>query len=155
MLRITYPENGASVAVLTDEQKEYMEMDRSSFVRETFDWLNLKRESDKENPHPRPVILKWEPAVMGLAQISETEDIAPRFIYVDGISNMRDAGGWRTKDGRRIRQRMVFRGSEMNSHVTISPKGIETILNDLKIRTDLALCAPKENRLDVLLANYR
>ena len=74
MLKITYPENGACVAVLTDEQKEYMEMDRSGFTREDFDWLNLKRESEKERSHPRPVTLKWEPAVMGLAQISETED---------------------------------------------------------------------------------
>ena len=43
----------------------------------------------------------------------------------------------------------------MNSHVTISPKGIETMLNDLRIRTDLDIRALKENRLDVLRVNYR
>ena len=199
MLKITYPENGACVAVLTDEQKEYMEMDRSGFTREDFDWLNLKRESEKERSHPRPVTLKWEPAVMGLAQISETEDfvhaftatgegeasiynlkigttyyarilsgtdesevisfmtedMAPRLIYVDGISNVRDAGGWKTKDGRRVRQGLLYRGSEMNSHVTISPKGIETMLNDLRIKTDLDVRSLRENRMDVLRVNYQ
>ena len=30
----------------------------------------------------------------------ETEDRAPRWIYIDGITNVRDMGGWKTVDGK-------------------------------------------------------
>ena len=68
-----------------------------------------------------------------------TEDVAPCFYEVDGISNVRDAGNWSTKYGRRIKQGLLFRGSEMNIHHTITEKGIDVMRNILHIHTDLDL----------------
>ncbi|MBQ8649017.1 MAG: tyrosine-protein phosphatase [Clostridia bacterium] len=69
----------------------------------------------------------------------KTEDVAPVFYDAEGISNVRDAGNWKTKYGCRIKQGLLFRGSEMNIHHTITEKGIDVMRNILKIKTDLDL----------------
>lgn len=71
------------------------------------------------------------------AETFKTEDVAPAFYEVDGISNVRDAGNWKTKYGCRIKQGLLYRGSEMNIHHTITEKGIDVMRNILKIHTDL------------------
>ena len=44
-----------------------------------------------------------------------TEDLPPRWITMEGsVKNVRDLGGWKTLDGRRVKQGMVFRGSGLN-----------------------------------------
>ena len=68
-----------------------------------------------------------------------TEDLAPRWIRVDGNTNVRDAGGWKTEDGRRVKQGLLYRGSEMNTHNFITEAGIDTMVKELGIRTDLDL----------------
>lgn len=68
-----------------------------------------------------------------------TEDLAPRWIKVDGGTNIRDAGGWKTEDGRRVKQGLLYRGGEMNTHVCITEAGIDTMVNELGIRADLDL----------------
>ena len=78
-------------------------------------------------------------------------DGAPRWIAAGGIVNVRDNGGWKTKDGMRIRQGMLFRGSEMEwqsyhdrdpskeHHLQITEEGIRVIRKELGVRTDLDL----------------
>ena len=66
-----------------------------------------------------------------------TEDRAPRWIYIDGITNVRDIGGWKSKDGRRIRQGLLFRGSEMDIHKEITEAGIAELRDHLGVKTDL------------------
>ncbi len=66
-----------------------------------------------------------------------TEDTAPRWIFAEGGTNIRDAGGWKTLDGRRIRQGLLFRGSEFGPHAVITEKGIRTLREEIGIRTDL------------------
>ena len=68
-----------------------------------------------------------------------TEETAPRWIRAEGISNVRDLGGWRTADGRRIRQGLIFRGSEMDTHHAITEDGKRTLREELGVRTDLDL----------------
>lgn len=68
-----------------------------------------------------------------------TEALPPRWIRVDGITNVRDAGGWKTESGKTIRQGLLYRGSEMDIHVTITDEGIRTMREELGIRTDLDL----------------
>ena len=67
----------------------------------------------------------------------KTEDAAPRWIEVNGISNVRDMGAWRTMDGRRVRQGLIFRGGEMDTHQFITEEGVRVLRDDLHIRTDL------------------
>ena len=46
-----------------------------------------------------------------------TEDMAPRWIKLEGrVGNTRDLGGWKTMDGRRIKQNMIFRGQGLNDN---------------------------------------
>ncbi len=66
-----------------------------------------------------------------------TEAAAPRWIEAEGISNVRDMGAWRTKDGKRVRQGLIFRGSEMDTHHSITENGVRVLREELKIRTDL------------------
>ena len=78
-----------------------------------------------------------------------TEDRAPRWIEIEGRSgNIRDIGGWRTADGRRVLQGMAFRGKELNDNsVTGERQGpnrltvedVKYFTQTLGIRTDLDL----------------
>lgn len=68
-----------------------------------------------------------------------TENVTPRWIFAEGTTNIRDAGGWITTDGRKIRQGLLYRGSEMDTHKTITEEGIRTLRDVLGICTDLDL----------------
>lgn len=83
----------------------------------------------------------------GEARMFFTEDVAPRWLEVDGMSNVRDMGGWKTLDGRRVKQGLLFRGSEMDTHHTITAAGIKTFREEIGIRTDLDLRAEAVGRM--------
>jgi len=83
-----------------------------------------------------------------------TEDLPPRWIGLEGrTGNLRDLGGWRTEDGRRVRQGMAFRGEAMNDNSVngeavgrcrLMVEDVAYLLDVLKIRTDLDLRTPRE-----------
>ena len=64
----------------------------------------------------------------------ETNGRCPRFMYVDGMTNVRDCGGWKTVSGKRTNQGLLYRGSEMNSHVEITDTGMRTMRDEMKIK---------------------
>jgi protein-tyrosine phosphatase len=78
-----------------------------------------------------------------------TEDVTPRWIAIQGrVGNIRDLGGYRTADGKRVRQNLIFRGQGLNDNsgdgefpgqnrLMIVDRSY--LLNVLKIRTDLDL----------------
>lgn len=78
-----------------------------------------------------------------------------RFINCGGIFNFRDAGGWTTLDGKRIKQGLIYRGGEMNDHTL--PNGHEKnifgdsdpakkiFVDDLGIRVDIDLRTREES----------
>ena len=82
----------------------------------------------------------------------ETAD-TPRMLNVDGLVNVRDFGGRKTIDGQRIKQDLLYRGSEMDGSVeeayAITADGLDIMLNDLKIKTDMDL-RTKQNDTGVL-----
>ncbi len=68
-----------------------------------------------------------------------TSPLLPRPLAVDGISNVRDFGGYRCADGKhRVRFDRIWRSSEMDTHIHITPAGKETLLS-FGIHTDLDL----------------
>lgn len=83
-----------------------------------------------------------------------TADLPPRLIRVPGVPNMRDLGGWRTVDGRRVRQGLVYRSANLceNSvecrerppRTRMTPETCLYMTNALGIRTELDLRGPKE-----------
>ena len=85
--------------------------------------------------------------------------MGPRLMNVEGVYNMRDLGGWTTTDGRVVKQGLLYRGCELDGAVadnyTITKAGINTMLNDLGIKTDMDLRLDSENphNIDVLGGN--
>ena len=60
-----------------------------------------------------------------------------RFIRVPGITNVRDCGIWQTGDCGRMRQGMVFRGSEWDAHCHLTPEGRRILIEETHLRTEL------------------
>lgn len=58
-----------------------------------------------------------------------------RTIFIDGVSNTRDIGGYQTSDGKRIRQGLVYRGGNLDN---ITQEG-KNQFKALGIKTDLEL----------------
>lgn len=55
-----------------------------------------------------------------------TEDRAPRLIRMGGVRNVRDLGGWKTLDGRRVRQGLVYRSQGLNDNADWCVRDPET-----------------------------
>lgn len=72
-----------------------------------------------------------------------TSDVAPRNLFVDGVTNCRDLGGWKTTDGKRIKQGMIYRTARFNANDSATPivteSGKKTLTEELKIKTELDL----------------
>lgn len=78
-----------------------------------------------------------------------TEDFAPRWIAIEGrVGNIRDLGGRRTTDGRRVKQGMAYRGCGLNANSETGdvPGPNRLMVEDIKyltgilgIKTDLDL----------------
>jgi len=89
-----------------------------------------------------------------------TEGDAPRFLRAGGVGNFRDLGGWRTEDGRRVRQNMILRSAGLRfsskakggffrqkvelGQRRVTDAGLKTLKDDFRIRTDLELRTPQE-----------
>jgi len=64
-----------------------------------------------------------------------TTRTAPRTMAVEGVSNMRDIGGYTTADGQyRVKQGMVYRGAHLDN---ITEAGLDEMLNKLGVTTEL------------------
>lgn len=83
-----------------------------------------------------------------------TEDVAPRWIKVDGTTNVRDCGGWKTRDNKRVKQGLLYRGSELNSHVNITAAGLACLKNQLKIKSVMDLRGEGEEVQNTYKGNY-
>ncbi|MBQ7357437.1 MAG: tyrosine-protein phosphatase [Clostridia bacterium] len=67
--------------------------------------------------------------------------MSPRTVYIDGVGNTRDAGGYTTITGATMKQGMIYRGGTLDN---ITAAGKNTMINDLGIKTDLDLRKPNE-----------
>ena len=61
----------------------------------------------------------------------------PRWIFIDGCTNVRDCGCWMTSSGRRIKQGLLYRGSEFNRHHAVTPIGRYALVHDIHLKTDI------------------
>ena len=73
----------------------------------------------------------------------ETEAQAPRNLYVDSVTNVRDLGGWQTEDGGRVRQGLLYRGAKFSENFSTTPiissAGIRTMTRGIGIKIELDL----------------
>ena len=72
-----------------------------------------------------------------------TLDEYPRLIYAQGTANVRDIGGATTLDGKKVLQGRLYRGGALESDIDfqykVTPKGIHTLKDVLKIKTEIDL----------------
>lgn len=78
------------------------------------------------------------------------DSIVPiRNLYVDGITNARDIGGYPVASGRTVKQGMIYRTSKFNEdeskELLITQKGINTLVNDLGVVVELDLRDANKN----------
>ena len=88
----------------------------------------------------------------------ETTGNGPRNLYVDGVTNVRDMGGWMTSSGDRMNQDLLYRGARLNNSYStgfdkdskirdeycvvepeITSDGEKVFTDDLKIKTEIDL----------------
>ncbi|MCR4869399.1 MAG: tyrosine-protein phosphatase [Lachnospiraceae bacterium] len=69
-----------------------------------------------------------------------------RMCRVDGVRNVRDIGGWRTGDGRRIRYGKIYRGGELDGKHHVTEKGKQTMKKVLRIGVEVDLRKKKETK---------
>ena len=87
-----------------------------------------------------------------------TEDVTPRNLYVDGVTNVRDLGGYSVPGGR-IRQGLLFRGGRLNKNKADTPtpsiteEGIRTMRETLGIKTEVDLRRSDNNEIGSLTAS--
>lgn len=72
-----------------------------------------------------------------------TASVAPRNLYIDGVTNVRDLGGWETADGTRVRQGMIYRAGRLNESssdevvIEITKDGVAAMCNILGVVTEI------------------
>lgn len=84
----------------------------------------------------------------------KTADTPPRWIAIEGrVANIRDIGGWKTEDGKRVRQGLVFRGQGLNDNSAngavkgrnrLMVEDRDYLVGTLGIKTDLDLRSGRE-----------
>lgn len=82
-----------------------------------------------------------------IAKISEfsTAGVAPRNLYIDGVTNVRDLGGWNTSSGGNVKQGLIYRCGRLNKsdteipEIEITSDGIETMRKTLGIKSEIDL----------------
>lgn len=74
----------------------------------------------------------------------------PRMLSIDGIYNVRDIGNWKTVSGQRIKQGLLYRGTELDGAVeakyTLTANGMRDMLSVLGIRMDMDLRNSTDNK---------
>ena len=75
----------------------------------------------------------------------EIKSGGPRNLFIEGVNNARDIGGYVTNGGKTINQGLIYRTAKMNEssvsapQLTITENGIKTATEQLKIKTDIDL----------------
>ncbi|MBQ7923273.1 MAG: tyrosine-protein phosphatase [Clostridia bacterium] len=179
MTNLLLPAEHSVAELLTEKQREFINLYFSGIRPDTIDWLHREiYDVPDYSIEKRGVLFSWETdSPISVFELSEnenfkdarrletaeksvvienlkiastyywrvndsktasfsTEDIAPRIIRAEGVYNIRDIGGWKTEDGRRIKQGLIYRGSYMNE---ITEEGITVLRDTLGIRTDIDL----------------
>lgn len=86
----------------------------------------------------------------------KTADVYPRMLYVDGVTNVRDIGGWNTENEKKVKQGLLFRCGRLNESsssklkIEITKAGKTTMRDYLKIKTEIDLRTVLNNEVGCL-----
>ena len=73
------------------------------------------------------------------------DEFSVRTLHVDGVSNVRDAGGWTAKDGNPVLYNKIIRGGRLPN---ITASGKDVFFNELGIKTEIDLRTDGTKQLD-------
>jgi len=86
-----------------------------------------------------------------------TSDTKIRNLSVDGVTNVRDIGGYSSKLGGKVKQGLYYRGGRLNTgsgdtiELNVTKSGLKTLTEELKIKTEIDLrmnlATNKENEI--------
>lgn len=82
-----------------------------------------------------------------------TSATAPRNLYIDGITNVRDLGGWKTPNGASVRQGLLYRCGRLNASssssvkIEITDAGKSEMLERLGVKTEIDLRMVSNNEV--------
>ena len=78
----------------------------------------------------------------------------PRILTISGLSNVRDIGNWRTDSGKRIKQGLLIRGTEMDGAIEsgyhLTNDGLKDMLDVYGIKTEMDLRTQTPTSKDAL-----
>lgn len=83
----------------------------------------------------------------------KTAATCPRMIFVEGVTNVRDMGGWQTESGKTVKQGLLYRCGRLNKSSSsqikaeITENGKKTMLDMLKIKTEIDLRMVSNNEV--------
>lgn len=148
-------ENSKPISVkfmLSDKEKENSEAEYTLNISENSDMTNSVSYSSSSSISVTNFKIDttyyWtvtENGITGNIMQFETEGTCPRNIDVDGITNVRDLGGWETANGTRTRQGLIYRCGRLNEssaasvNIEITDKGIKTMRDELGIKSEIDL----------------
>ena len=165
-LALVAPENGASVSVQTPVKLAWQGETNAVYL------LNISRAggggqmfavSNRTSVSAANLEIgsryDWQVRQAGsldsVSAMFTTTDVGPRPLHAEGDGNFRDAGGWRTEDGRRVRQNRILLSASLwrpekgglgsfarpvqDGLRLITDEGIATMRAEFDIRTDLHL----------------
>ena len=82
-----------------------------------------------------------------------------RMMRIDGIHNVRDIGGYTTLDGKKIKQGLLYRGTEMDNAAdptfSLTAEGKKEMKNVLGIKYDMDIRKQLNGSSNVLGVSYR
>ena len=139
----------------TSGVKEYTVPYANLEIAQRYFWrVTLRKRCKKFNCGPNCPCKESKSVMSSSVSSFVTEDQAPRWIAIEGrVGNFRDLGGWRTQDGRRVRQGMVFRSAGLNDNSTtgesqgrnrLTVEDVKYLTGTLGIRSDLDLRSSSE-----------
>ena len=88
-----------------------------------------------------------------------TASVGPRNLYIDGITNARDLGGWVTEDGYVTSQGKIFRAGRLNKSesseviIEITEDGILALRDTLGVKTEIDIRRTDNNEVGAITAS--
>ena len=97
--------------------------------------------------------------VISQSSAFSTATVGPRNLYIEGITNVRDLGGWVTKDGYVTSQGKIFRAGRMNKSesgeviIEITEDGILALRDTLGVKTEIDIRRTDNNEVGGITAS--
>lgn len=118
-VKVEYSFNGLNNVKIVEEKLEISQEEDFSSIEQTLYFASRRSYVDIYNlqtgaTYYYRVVIRLDNGEKHVKTSSFQTEESVRFISLDGACNVRDIGGWRTESGKRIKQGLLYRGSEID-----------------------------------------